>query len=399
MNRLLLSLLCLALGAGVCEAKNSLLDSSALSREVRLNSPCTALRVGDMIQVFLEVGGDPCLVRIETQGIAADQVQARIQGSTLVLQGDRKAFRKAVRNGAEPIRAVVRVGMGVFASFDCAEMSAVHSDAPIEQPTVEIRSEGMSEVAFDLHCEALYLRLGTGSIYRGRAVCSGEARIEASDLSMVASDLQCGALTLELGECAHYRGEIDCSDRVQVAATGMSSVTSGVRCASLYMELSSLAEYNGKALCRDEVSIAVLAASRLNADLVCRNAVLELDSDSSCDGDLACDDARIALSAKSECSLAGTTGDLSLETSGMSKFRGNRFTVTGSASCLAAGMSTVQLRCTGELVYDVSQRSELVYQGDPNIRASVVDNGVVRLGPLYPQPLKSQSKPMRESDL
>lgn len=399
MKRLLLSLLCLALGAGVCEAKKSAADSPVLSREVRLDSPCTALRVGDMIQVYLEAESDPCVVRIETHGIAADRVRAQVQGGTLVLRCDRKAFRKAARKGAEPIRAVVRVGMGAFASFDCAEMSAVHADAPIEQPTVEIRCEGMSEAAFDLDCSALYLRLGTGSAYRGRAVCSEDACIEASGLSTVVSDLQCGALALELGECGHYRGEIDCSDRVQVAATGMSSVTAGMRSASLYMELSSHAEYNGKALCRDDVCIAALAASRLNADLACRNAVLELDNHSSFDGELACDDARIALSDRSDCSLAGTTRELSLETSGMSKFRGSRFTVTGSASCLAAGMSTVQLRCTGDLIYDVSQQSELIYQGDPNIRASVVESGVARSGSLYPQPVKSQSKTMTESKL
>lgn len=148
----------------------------------------------------------------------------------------------------------------------------------------------------------------------GSIVCSG--------MSQVSSDAAVSAETMT------------------IALREMSNVSFALACGTLNMKLCGMSAFTGKAVCRTGASVEI-------------------------DG-------------MSVCRISGESAALKLDVSGMSKFNGKDFSVTGSTECRVSDMSRASVVSFGALKYEVSGMSDLAVSGDPRMVSASVDSANVR---------------------
>ena len=228
MKKVILSMLCLLLGVGVCAAKkrDRKAEPFVNAREVTVTDAYNELEVMDMIHVFLEEDRDPSMVRIETEGISADEVQVEAESGILTLSctsEGQKAMRKGnwKRNRARSIN--VYVGVGALDKFICTGMATIHTEATIEQPPIQIDITGMGDAEMNLACDRLLMTLSGMSDFKGMAECRDEARIDLSGMSDCRIEGETKDFNLYVGGMSDYKGQMfEASGKTRCTVSGMS---------------------------------------------------------------------------------------------------------------------------------------------------------------------------------
>lgn len=378
MKKIILLLLCLFLGVGVADAKKKDRNENFIStREVTLNNSYTGLNVSSMIRVVLEADRNPQQIKIETEGISAEEVKAYVRGGALVLSCDTKSTGRNRQNISR--RITVYTGVGSLDSFVCSGASSVHSMTTIDRPKIMIEAMGVSEVIFNTKCQFLEMELSGSSAYRGNVACSGAADIEVMGVSEVAANLECGALALELSGSSSYKGNVLSTERVDITVMGVSEMVSNVTCQSLLLKLSGSSSYKGNVLSTERVDIAAMGVSEMLSNVKCRSLALDISGSSLYKGKIDCSGTTSAsLTGVSECVTSGTTRDLGLDVSGSSTFHGKEFIASGAAKCYVTGASNASVYCTGELSFETGHASDFSYLGNPRILTATVNGSSVR---------------------
>lgn len=229
MRKVILSLLCLLLGAGVCAAKKKdrKADQLTTSREITVpDSSCTELEVMDMIHVFLEEGRDPSRIRIETEGISAEEVLAKTESGVLTLccsQKGRKEIRQGNYRKRRPRSIRVYVGTGALNRFACSGMASISTEATIDRPVVGIDLSGMADVEMNLSCDRLQMTLSGMADFDGRVECRDEARFDVSGMSDCRLTGRAAKLDLQVSGMSDYKGgAFEVSDYARCMVSGMS---------------------------------------------------------------------------------------------------------------------------------------------------------------------------------
>lgn len=378
MKKITLLLLCLFLGVGVADAKKKDRNENFIStREVTLNNSYTGLNVSSMIRVVLEADRNPQQIKIETEGVSAEEVKAYVRAGVLVLSCDSKSTGRNRQNSSR--RITVYTGVGLLDSFICSGASSVQSVATIDRPKIMIEAMGVSEVSFNTKCQSLEMELSGSSAYRGNVACSGAAEIEVMGVSEVAANLECGALALELSGSSSYKGNVVSTDRVDIAAMGVSEMGSNVMCRSLLLELSGSSSYKGNVLSTERVDITAMGVSEMGSNVKCSSLALDISGSSLYKGKIDCSGTTsVSLMGVSKCVTTGTTQNLTLDVSGSSTFHGKELACSGAAKCYVVGASNASVYCTGELSFETGQSSDFSYLGKPRILTATVNGSSVR---------------------
>lgn len=185
MRKLVLLLLCLALGIGVCDAKKK--NRGVYLRaetEIVLDEPYSGLNVSNTIQVVLEADRNPASVRVETENVPAEAVSVRVRRGELVLTCDPEALSFRRKNDMSK-RVVVYVGAAPLESFSLSGMS----------------------------------------VYKGQVVCEDTATVDVSGMGQTVADFMCRDLDYTLTGMSVYSGNVNCRQRAGVVVDGSSECT------------------------------------------------------------------------------------------------------------------------------------------------------------------------------
>lgn len=248
MRKLVLLLLCLALGIGVCDAKKK--NRGVYFRtdaEIVLDKPYFGLNVSNMIQVVLEADRNPASVRVETENVPAEAVSVRVRRGELVLTCDPEALSSRRKNDMSK-RVVVYVGAAPLESFSLSGMSSVFSETEIDKPSVTVECSGMSELESNIRCRSLTMSVSGMSVYKGQVVCEDTATVDVSGMSQTVADFMCRDLDYTLTGMSVYSGNVNCRQRAGVVVDGSSECTFSGTTRNLTLEVSGMSQFNGRKL-------------------------------------------------------------------------------------------------------------------------------------------------------
>lgn len=367
-------------GATSNEGRKATGETMPLEREITLDrGNYTALSVGNTIHVVLEENRDPRHIRVETENISADRLEARLLQNTLELTVLPNRARRARRDGYREQRITVYVGIGAIESFQCTGASSVFYEGSVKRPVVRVSASGISELDMGIECDALYLELESSSVYRGACSCTGRANLTLSGVSKLLSDLDSRELALELSGSSEFQGDIACREHAGIEVSGVSELRSNVSCQDLALQLEGSSSYGGDIRCGNACHLTMSGCSEADGSIDGRTVDLQMQSSSQFSGRIQCaDTTKIVMEGVSECRPSGYTPHLVLETSGSSDFRGREFVAQESAECLLNNVSKADLTCNGELNFQVGRSSSFQYGGTPHISEVKIDGGSVR---------------------